>query len=336
MHLADLKRIWERESGRNLEWFFEQWFARSGAPEFRMNYATTSQRGGTFGVNGTVVQTGDLYRVSADIVLAVAGRAPRVEHLAISGREMPFHFVSDSKPDTVLFDPDYKILRWTDSYRNVGLLDEAMHKHSTGEVDSADSCLGEYLSRAPMSLVGHSTRGRWSLDSGKLDAAERDFQWALDRIRPYDPDDPAVTRCEVGLGQVADLRGRRDEAIAWYRKAVARDDGSTAMQNAIEYLKIPFRATPTSAGADPAFLKRCAGTYATPQGLSIVVSVGKSGFLTALVPGEQPFGLRLEEGTRFRAVADEPVTLQFEGGGAAFQEVTIESSGRTFRLQRKN
>jgi len=334
IHLSDLQRIWERESGRNLGWFFEQWFSRSGAPEFRMSYAMTPRGSGTFGVDGTVVQTGDPYRVTADIVLATAGRAPRVEHLAISGRETPFHFVSDSKPDTVLFDPDYKVIRWTDSYRNVALLDEAMHMHSTGDVESADSCLGEYLSRAPMSLTGHCVRGRWSLDSGNLGAAEREFQWVLDRIRPYDPDDPAVTQCEVGMGQIADLRGLRDEAIALYRKAVARDDGSAAMRDATEYLKIPFSARSTSAGADPALLRRCVGTYAMPQGVSIVVSLGKAGFLIALVPGERPFGLRLEEGTRFRAVADVPVTLQFEGGNAAFQELTLEANGRTFHLQR--
>jgi hypothetical protein len=336
IRLADLERIWERECGRSLAWFFEQWFSRPGAPDFRMSYTVTPRRDGKSGVEGTVVQAGEPYRVTADIVLEAASRAPRVERLAISGRETPFHFIADARPDTILFDPGYRIIRWTDSYRNGPLLEDAITKYSTGDVDGAGSCLGEYLSRVPLSLVGHTLRARWSLDFGHLDAAEREFQWVLEKARLYDTDDPAVTRSEAGLGQIADLRGRRAEAIEWYGKAVASDDGSAAAREAFDYLKTPFSAKSTSAGADPALLQRCAGTYAMPQGFSIVVSMAKLGFLTALVPGERLIGLRLEEGTRFRAVTDEPVTLQFEGGDAAFQELTVESSGRTFHLQRKD
>jgi hypothetical protein len=334
IHLDDLQRIWERESGRNLEWFFEQWFARAGVPEFRMSYTLAPKRNGTFEIEGTVAQVGDLYRATADIVLAAAGRPPRVERLPVSGRTTPFRFIVNARPDTVLFDPDYKILRWTDSYRNLSLLDDATHEYGTGDVSRADSSLGEYLSRAPMSLAGRSVRARWSLDSGRLDAAERDFQWVLDRVRSYDPDDPAVTRSLVGLGQVADLRGQRTEALDWYGKAVARDDGSAAMRDASDYLKTPFRAASTSAGADPALLERCEGTYAMAQGFSVVVSVGKAGFLTALVPGQRPIGLRLEDGTRFRAVTDDPLTFQFEGGDTTFHDLTIHWRGRTFHLKR--
>ena len=334
IRIADLQRIWERESGRHLDWFFEQWFARSGVPEFRVSYAVAPERGGTFEVEGTVTQVGDLYRATAEIVLATAGRPPRVERLPISSRSTPFRFNADTRPDTVLFDPDYKILRWTDSYRNMSLLDDATHEYGTGDVSRADSSLGEYLARAPMSLVGRTVRARWNLDSERLDAAERDFRWVLDQVRSYDPDDPAVTRSLVGLGQIADLRGRRAEALDWYHKAVARDDGSIAARDASDYLKAPFRAASTSAGADPALLKRCEGTYAMAQGFSVVVSVGKVGFLTAAVPGQRPIGLRLEDGARFRAVTDDPLTFQFEGGDASFRELTIHSRGRTFHLKR--
>lgn len=335
IHLADLERIWERESGRNLEWFFDQWFARSGAPEYRMTYTVTPHEGGTFAIEGAVFQTGDPYRVTADIVLAAAGRAPRVERLPVTGRETPFRFTSGARPDTVLFDPDYRIIRWTDGYRNAALLEDALGFYSTGDVDSAEIKLGEYLSRAPTSLAGHSVRARWSLDSGHLDAAEREFQSVLARTRAYDPDDPAVTRSEVGLGQIADLRGRRAEAVEWYRRAAGRGDGSAAMVEAAAYLSTPFSVRSTSAGADPVLLQRCVGSYAMPQGVSVVVSVGKTGFLTVLVPGSRRIGLRLVEGTRFRAILDEPVTLQFEGGDASFQSLTIDSNGRTFHLQRR-
>ena len=38
---ADFKKIMEEESGLNLDYFFEQWFYRAGAPEFAIDYSVS-------------------------------------------------------------------------------------------------------------------------------------------------------------------------------------------------------------------------------------------------------------------------------------------------------
>ncbi len=335
IRLIDLQRIWEKESGRDLGWFFEQWFARSGAPEFQMAYTVAPAGSGRFEIRGSVTQTGEPYRARAEIVLARAGKAPRIETLPIEGRETPFRFTSDSRPDTVLFDPGYKLLRWTDEYRHHALVEKAVEHHDTGDADSAGLMLARYIEEAPTALNGHCRRGRWALEAGDVETAEREFRWIADRTRDYDPDVPDVTWSEVGLGEIADLRGRREEAVRWYREALARADGSPALREAAQGLAAPYRPTPPPTALDPALRERCVGTYVMAEGPSLRVSIGRSGVLTVSMAGWPSVGLREVEGSRFRGLGDLPITYDFAGGGARFSQLTIESQGRTFHLERK-
>ncbi len=336
IRLTDLQRIWEKESGRDLGWFFEQWFAQSGAPEFQMNYTVAPAGSGRFEIKGSVTQTGEPYRVRAEIALARAGKAPRIETLPIEGRETSFRFTTDSRPDTVLFDPAYKLLRWTAEYRHHALIEKAVAYHDVGDADSAGIMLGRYIEEAPTALNGHCRRGRWALEAGDTVTAEREFRWIADRARVYDPDVPDVTWSEVGLGEIADLRGHREEAVHWYRLALARADGSPAIREAQQGLAAPFRPSPPPAAADAALLKRCVGTYLRAVGPSVLIAIGRTGVLTASIPGQAPEGLRVLEGSRFQALGDVPTTFEFAGGGERFTQLTIEGWGRTFHLQRAN
>ncbi|MCJ7588029.1 MAG: hypothetical protein MUQ00_09050 [Candidatus Aminicenantes bacterium] len=115
MTLADLRGEFEKTSGRNLKWFFDQWFFRKGAPEFVLSYVAEAQDAGWV-VEGRIRQVRDVYRVAAEIVFVKDGaRETRV--VEIGGEETVFSFVLSFRPDAVLFDPDYKILRWTDEFK---------------------------------------------------------------------------------------------------------------------------------------------------------------------------------------------------------------------------
>ncbi len=335
IRLTDLQRIWEKESGRDLGWFFDQWFARSGAPEFEMNYTVAPAGSGQFEIKGSVTQTGEPYRVRAEIAFVRAGKAPRIETLPIQERETSFRFTTDARPDTVLFDPAYKLLRWTPEYRHHALIQQAVAYHDVGDADSAGLTLARYIQEAPTALNGHCRRARWALEAGDLETAAREFQWIADRARLYDPDVPDVTWSEVGLGEIADLRGRREEAVRWYREALARADGSPALREAAQGLAAPYRPTPPPTALDPALRERCVGTYVMAEGPSLRVSIGRSGVLTVSMAGWPSVGLREVEGSRFRGLGDLPITYDFAGGGARFSQLTIESQGRTFHLERK-
>lgn len=114
MTLADLRGEFEKASGRDLGWFFDQWFFRTGAPEFILTYAAEAQGAGWV-VKGRINQVRDVYRVAAEVIF-VAGDARETRVVEIGVEETGFSFVLPFKPDSVLFDPDYKILRWTEEF----------------------------------------------------------------------------------------------------------------------------------------------------------------------------------------------------------------------------
>jgi len=115
MALADLRAEFEKASGRDLKWFFDQWFFRKGAPEFVLSWGVEAQ-GEAWAVKGRIRQVRDVYRVSAEVVFVKNGvRETKV--VEIGEKKTEFSFVLPFKPETVLFDPDYRILRWTDEFK---------------------------------------------------------------------------------------------------------------------------------------------------------------------------------------------------------------------------
>jgi len=115
MTLADLRAEFEKAAGRDLKWFFDQWFFRKGAPEFDLAYDVEAQ-GEAWVVKGRIRQVRDVYRVAAEVVFVKNGvRETKV--VEIGEEKTEFSFVLPFKPETVLFDPDYRILRWTDEFK---------------------------------------------------------------------------------------------------------------------------------------------------------------------------------------------------------------------------
>jgi len=110
--LDDLRAEFEKAAGRDLKWFFDQWFFRTGAPEFELTFETEA-RGAGWEVKGRIRQLRDVYRVAAEIAFVKAGsRETRI--VEVASAETEFSLILPFKPDKVFFDPDYRILRWSD------------------------------------------------------------------------------------------------------------------------------------------------------------------------------------------------------------------------------
>ncbi|HUU05538.1 MAG TPA: M1 family aminopeptidase [Patescibacteria group bacterium] len=114
MTLEDLRAQFEKAGGRNLQWFFEQWFMRKGAPEFAINcwYAEHSKN---WLVQVMITQLRDVYRVKAEIGF-IKGAFCEIREIEINACETKFSFLLPFKPQNVRFDPDYKILRWSEQF----------------------------------------------------------------------------------------------------------------------------------------------------------------------------------------------------------------------------
>jgi len=116
MSLADLRAEMEKASGRGLAWFFDQWFFRKGAPEFALSFAS-EPRGGAWEVRGRIRQLREPYRVSAEVAF-VKGAVRETRIIEVHEADASFSFILPFEPSEVLFDPGYKILRWTDEFKS--------------------------------------------------------------------------------------------------------------------------------------------------------------------------------------------------------------------------
>lgn len=93
-------------TGRNLEWFFEQWVRLAGHPVFQVSFDYDSgTRQGTMKVAQTQ-KTGGLvpvFRTPVDVEFVVNGE-PDVRRIFVTEKEQAFSFALDGRPSRVRFD----------------------------------------------------------------------------------------------------------------------------------------------------------------------------------------------------------------------------------------
>jgi hypothetical protein len=96
-------------AGRDMTWFFEQWFYRTGAPEVAAELDVS-------GGQALVRQLGEPYRLTLDLAFVGSG-CPSRTRTTIAAREERVAFPAGCRPSSVIVDPDYQILRWTPELR---------------------------------------------------------------------------------------------------------------------------------------------------------------------------------------------------------------------------
>jgi aminopeptidase N len=109
----DLRRAVEDATGRNLEWFFDQWIHAGGYPELRASWAWDDRtRVATVSVRQTQGKdddTPEAFRATLSVAVRT-GKDVAVHRLAVSEREHAFHLPLPEKPDAVWFDPEGDLL----------------------------------------------------------------------------------------------------------------------------------------------------------------------------------------------------------------------------------
>ena len=98
-------------SGKNLDWFFEQWLRRAGAPDFRLAWA---QRGDS--VDGTISQPSPYYRAHLTVELRGAEGQKLSRVVEIVGASASFSVAPGFRVADVVLDPGYDVLRWTPAF----------------------------------------------------------------------------------------------------------------------------------------------------------------------------------------------------------------------------
>ena len=107
---SDVKAALQAEAGSDLSWFFGQWAARPGAPDWILQW---TQNGAA--VSGAVTQSAPFYRARLEI--ETRGPCGVQSHwLDVDEAETAFRFDAPCAMESVTLDPHYRVLRWTPAF----------------------------------------------------------------------------------------------------------------------------------------------------------------------------------------------------------------------------
>ncbi|WP_187147582.1 M1 family aminopeptidase [Candidatus Nitrososphaera gargensis] len=104
----DLRKIFELETGKSLQQFFDQWIFREGHPELKVDF---SQDGDIAKIKVEQVQAGDPFEFALDVNLAFARGKKTRYTFKISEKESVFQIPVDSEVEWFSVDPEFKILK---------------------------------------------------------------------------------------------------------------------------------------------------------------------------------------------------------------------------------
>jgi len=116
---AELRAVFEQVSGENLEWFFTQWLNRAGVPKIDGSWRYDAPRQ-QIEITLTQAQAADPYRLAIEVgIVGIPGAPPRVERVAMTGRQATLAVRADSRPTEVVIDPGTRSLIDIGTFREV-------------------------------------------------------------------------------------------------------------------------------------------------------------------------------------------------------------------------
>ncbi len=121
----DLIDAIEAETGRNLEWFFDQYVFRPGHPSFKVSWSW-DEESSTASVSVKQTQKTDngaaIFRIPVTIDFQAGRARPRPFKVEVSAAEHTFVFPLAKKPDLCRFDPYNRVLKELDFEKSIGEL----------------------------------------------------------------------------------------------------------------------------------------------------------------------------------------------------------------------
>ncbi|MCW3466216.1 M1 family aminopeptidase [Chitinophaga nivalis] len=93
--------------GSDLEWFFRQWFERTGAPSWATTWAQDKQ-----GLTITITQQDSLYRLSPEVEITTASGRKIIKTISLQDRVTRITIPLQEQVTAVTTDPAFRIIHW--------------------------------------------------------------------------------------------------------------------------------------------------------------------------------------------------------------------------------
>ncbi|MCY4640094.1 MAG: M1 family aminopeptidase [Chloroflexi bacterium] len=252
----DLQRAIEEATGRNLDWFFDQWVWKGGHPELRAAYSWDAEHGlATVRVVQGQKTAGDpltsIYRMPLDIAFRTE-QGLSTRRVELSEPSHAFVFPLDGEPRWVAIDPANRILkklvfepgeeqlraRLAEDLEAVGRLEAAEGLAAVGSPGAVEALASALASESETDLVRAAVAS--ALGRVRSDAARDALVAALDsapaRVRRAAASALGESRDEVAARALAGrLRGRGDRSY-YVQAAAAAALGATRQPTAYRAL----------------------------------------------------------------------------------------------------
>ena len=138
----------QRASGKDLSWFYSQWFERMGAPDWQVTWKQTAGS-----VSGEVSQVAPAYRAILDAEIQGVNGESITHTLEVDGEHTEFHWPAAFRVRAVVLDPHFRVLHWLPELRAEALARgpalRADYLCDTGALDEAEASLRKTLDQIP-------------------------------------------------------------------------------------------------------------------------------------------------------------------------------------------
>lgn len=205
--IGDLREAFEKVTGEDLNWFFDQWFFRPGHPVIKVDHVFSPNTGK---VQIKVKQTQDtlattVYRLPLKVDVWVGGKKNRYD-VIIDKAAQTLEFPASKKPDLVLFDAESQLL---------GVIE---HEKSRPEMAfqylHADSFLPKYEALGQMEGKLADTTAKNTLVKAMNDPFWKLRQMAISNFTEYDgPGFPEIEKIIQSRARLDPHPQVRSEAI---------------------------------------------------------------------------------------------------------------------------
>jgi aminopeptidase N len=264
----DLMEAFKDATGRNLDWFFDQWVFRPGHPVFEVSWTwDDAARKARVKIvqNQNAAKGVPIYRMPVRIGLFAAS-GKRVETIELTKKEEAFEFPCETKPFLVRFD-DGNILFKEIAFPLSG--EELLYQLGHDDIVGRMSAVAALTARAADPSVASALKGAASGD--RFWAVRRAALEALAKAGEGNPaglfKERAVdSNSRVRASALRALGDRRDKSlIPFFRERFAKDDSYVAQAECLNALGkcgnrsvVPFLQKAAALASPRGMLKRAA------------------------------------------------------------------------------